>query len=228
VSLGNVSLEWGGGVYFLFRGSAKELPTPPDYPANRAWGHCGNWGTWISKQPKIYGLLPSVHMAMTSGEPDLVVVHKVEAQIIDRTPLAGSYVLIQCQYGAGLDSGYLVTVDVGTNATNVTDTASGHVAPMPPASLSLKGRDYESAMVIIKSTPGVLYGGVISLATDINGKEQTVFLGSPKREFRWLGGGLEDAVTKQVTDQAPKYDWDITRHQWVSVDNGGPPGASTG
>jgi hypothetical protein len=224
-SLGHISLRWGGSVLFLFAGSAKELPTPPDYPLSKKLGHCDDWGDWLSRQPRVYGLTPSVHMSMISGEPDLVVVHNIQAQVIDRKPLNGNYVLIECQYGAGLDSGYLVTLDVGSNITQVTDQATGKVAQMPPASLSLKGRDYESALISIKSTSGILYGGVITLSTNVNGQEQQILLGSPQRQFRWLGGEGEDPIMTQLTDQTPKYDWNPTTHQWVQVIHDNPPAA---
>jgi hypothetical protein len=60
-----------------------------------------------------------VRASRCRGEPDLVVVHDISTKVLNRQPLKGEHVLIQRDYGPGLDAGYITTVDVGTNTTKV-------------------------------------------------------------------------------------------------------------
>lgn len=213
-SLGSVSLEVGSGSFYLFAGSAKELPIPPDYPKERESSHCSDWGNWLSLEPRIYEVDASVLMRMNSGDPDLVVVHKVEVQVISHTPLTGDYVLIFCNHGSGLVTGNQITVDTRTNATVVRSEGGNNTIPMPPASLSLNGRGYDAAAIYIKSNYNTLYSGKIIVHAAINGQEKTIEVGSLAHGFNWVGG---DALLGQnpVSGRAPAYDWDIATHKWV-------------
>jgi len=222
-SLGRVFLDWSGSVSFLFAGGVGELPVPPDYPASQATGHCEEWGDWLSRQPKVYTILPSVTMGLLSGEPDLVVVRKIEAQVFERRQITGKQpvVDIRCQYGAdGADLGHNVTVDTRNNSTELIDLESGDVAPLPPASLSLSGRGYKTVKIDIVSRQGFLYKGMIAITAIINGKEQQISLGSPGRPFKWLGGDQDHLDPLAI--RAPGYDWSTRSRRWVPVLNNPP------
>lgn len=174
-------------------------------------------------------MIPQIHMSMISGEPDLVVVSDAKAEVMERKPLSGRYVLIQCEYGAGLDAGYALTIDVGTRTTTVMDYSTGKIAAMPPAVLKLKQQDAASAMVAIKSTSGILYGGDVKLSASINGADRSIMFGTPEQPFRWRGGAnFDDPILRKIQDQTPKYDWNIHTHKWVRLTSAAPPGGLAG
>jgi hypothetical protein len=213
-SFGGVSLTPGPGPLFLFMGSAEDLPTPPDYPQSRLYSHCSDWGSWLSRQPGVYAINPTLFIDMIAGGSDLVVVNNVGVRVINRAALTGNYVLIDCKYGAGLDAGYQLTVNIATNVTDVLNVATGGRVLMPPASLSLSGRSFQGAQISINSTPARLYGGEVIVTAIVNGQQKSIVAGSPAHEFRWLDvSGYNDPIIIH----APAYDWSLTRHKWIRL-----------
>jgi hypothetical protein len=195
-------------------GSAKELPTPPDYPQSRLYSHCIDWGSWLSHQSRVYAINPTLFIDMIAGGSDLVVVNSVGVRVINRAALTGNYVLIDCQYGGGLDAGYQLMVNVATNVTNVLNVSTGRRVLMPPASLSLSGRSFQGAQITINSTPGRFYRGEVIVNAIINGQAKSILVGSPAHEFRWLD---VNEYSDPIITHAPAYDWSLTRHAWIQL-----------
>jgi hypothetical protein len=215
-SIGAVKVKWAGFITFLFDGQPAQLPTPPDYPAHAAWGHCDEWGDWLSRTPGIYSMAPGVLLSLTSGQGEQVVVQRAEATVFSKEPFAGrDFTIIECQYGAGGDAGAVITVDVGTGRSELVDYDMADQTPMqmPPAAFELNGADYESAQLSIKSSAGFLYTGQIVVTALINGQERKVEFGTPSRPLRWVGGPDESLPEMP---NGTRYDWNPHTHRWIT------------
>lgn len=217
-SIGKVDISWFGGTDFLFHGTASELPTPPDYPPDKERGHCSDWMSWFAGQPRIYALQPGIAIALQTGVQDALSINRVSVAVTDRKPLAGEYVAIRCQYGAGGDAGHYIDTDTRTGKTTVVDAGTGIRASMPPYVVKQNGIDSSAAMLGITSHEGYLYAGRWSASMLYNGEAVTreFGFGDIPGVFRWVGGEHEEGYP--ISDSVPRYDWHLTAKRWVKVD----------
>lgn len=125
-SLAEVGIEiaWGGGNTWQFHGPSDSLPNPPDYPLEDETGHCQNWGEFFASDDRFYAEHPGILLFLMAGIYDQVAVTNLEARVFSTKALASDptdRTVILCQYGAGLNTGYLLTVDTRTGKTFVTE-----------------------------------------------------------------------------------------------------------
>ncbi len=213
-SLAGISLDWmgdGGSATVLFAGPPEELPDPPSY--ENPWNHCDEWEEWFGELPEIYRFNSDTLVSVISGQPDVVAIRDVHVEVFSRTERPDESTVIQCAYGAGGDHGNIISVDLSTGDTTLEMLDSGDVSPMPPASLSLSGMDYESALVAIDSTNGYLYEGMITIEAVVNGEDHTFQHGSEAQPLRWVGGGLDSIAQNEYG--GVRYDWAPDDDAWV-------------
>lgn len=212
-SLAGISMDWfgdAGSAQVLFNGGIDELPTPPAY--ENAWNHCDEWEEWFQEQSNIYRFNTDIHMALNSGEPDVVAIKNVSVDVFSRIDRPVETTIISCSYGAGGDHGNIITVDVGTGETNLHMMESGDVSPMPPASLSLQGQGFESALVKTVSTNGYLYEGQIVIDAVINGEQHIFQQGTKEQPVRWVGGGFDAFF--EILESSSGVDWHPVNEEW--------------
>jgi hypothetical protein len=203
----------GDNFHMFFAGQPGELPTPPDFEL--ATGHCKDWGDWLQATPGMYMVGPSVDVQLQAGEPDLVTVTNVEVEIFKRTPIASNAgTVIQCSYGGGSNSYYLVNVDtVARSTTLVEDALSGaEPIPMPPASITLAEKGFETVRIGLSSMEGQLYEGRIVVTVIVNGAEKKLGVGSPQAPLKWIQSDSRFAIG------SPGYtyhDWSMVERRWV-------------
>jgi hypothetical protein len=202
----------------VFAGPARELPTPPSYSLSDTSNHCANWGAWLKRQPKMFAVDPTFLAGLTSGSDDLVVIKAVKEKVFRRAA-AGQATLIQCTYGAGGNPGYHIALDTARQNTEFRSETDDTYHEMPPGSITLHGLDHETATINFVSLERYLYEGMISLTADVNGKEQTLQIGSAETPLRWTMGGVgsADGFNKFLLSLGDGYDWNPTRQRWVKV-----------
>jgi hypothetical protein len=216
-SIDNLSLKWEGAVSYLFAGRLSSLPRPPQFAAYEANGHCDEWANWFSQQKRIYTMLPSFMMDVSSSSGETVIVKRIESQIYRYAELGEERSLITCQYGAGTNPGHLVTVDTATRVTTWLDLSTEKTTTIPPTTLQMKGEgEFAGVMVQIESKWGRLYEGTILVTMEVNGQERQLRLGTPKNPFRWLGG-TRAPNEPDLTAGDPAYDWSPSKKQWVKA-----------
>ncbi|TDC68484.1 hypothetical protein E1200_11530 [Actinomadura sp. GC306] len=220
-----VIAELDGNASFIFVGSPSELPTPPPYPADRAIGHCPFWHDWMATEPRVYALSASNTMYLQAGSRDVLSIIKTSVTVTERRKMASEYILIRCQYGAGGEHGTEVVTDTRTGTSEVVDLNTGREAKMPPFVLNLKDMETSSALLRIEGQPGYLYTGSWTASLLFNGEPAMKTLGMSDKvsSFRWLGSD-ESGPDMEVIFDAPAYDWDLEKKQWVRVYNAPPNG----
>ncbi|MET8045462.1 hypothetical protein ABZU25_31915 [Micromonospora sp. NPDC005215] len=208
-SYGQVSLTYFVDM-FSFAGAARDLPTPPDYPAETTTDHCEDWQTWVAENPAMYSMTPYIDLEMLSGDADLVVIKSAEVTVFKRTPSAGQ-IALTCRHGGGDAPSYVITVDTveGRSTLSTFDGPDQVDGPdlMPPASIQLTERGYRYATIVIASKENYLYEGALKVRTVINGAELTYQLGSAERPLRWTRSTWNDS------DPVP-LDWNRAKRQW--------------
>jgi len=211
-SYGQVSLTYYIDTFY-YTGNAQDLPTPPDYPAEKALDHCEEWQPWIAGNPAMYTIAPYLDLEMLSGDADLVVIKSAAATIFKRTPSAGGTALTCRHYGGDTPS-YTIKVDTVAGRTTLStfdgpDQVDGP-DPMPPASIQLTERGYRHARLTISSKENYLYEGALTVRAVINGVEKTYQIGSTEQPLRWV------RVLWGDSSPAP-LDWNTTKRQWGDI-----------
>ena len=220
-SMAGMSFKIGSVLTALYINT--DLPPKPDTFVGYEEGpNCNWWGEWPTAVPDLYLVNPSIHLSVESGRDELATVTDVHVQIFKRSPLSPAdlaktdALLINCQIGGGSNMGNVITVDTAHSKASLAsdpdgDFNLGPARPMPPATLSSKNVEYDSAAIEIDSLDGHLYQGTIRIIARVNGEEKVLEIGSRSRPFQW------------VSDHAGRYDpenatikWDPEESEWTS------------
>lgn len=202
---------------FWFDGTPAELPTPPGY--DRASAHCTDWDKWLRDTPRIYFENPAIDFALETGEPDQIVIRKIEMAIYKRTArTVGSGTWVQCNWGGGSNTFYLADVDTATRKTTVQEFAEFGPDPdardrtyeLPPGTISLSGMGESTVRIGVSSLAAYKYEGAMVVTASVNGEETIYTIGSRDKPFRWISpAGSEAGPT------GPHHGWDAERRRWV-------------
>ncbi|WLS43255.1 hypothetical protein Q3V37_17705 [Micromonospora profundi] len=227
-SMAKVSFKLGSIFSALYLKPAAELPRPDAYPGYESGAFCHWWGEWPTTVPDLYLVDPTLNIEIEAGTSELVVLKEVRHEIFQRTPLKSQYrlgdnaTLVNCSVGGGSNPGHLIMLDTAkssvTLASRPADGDVGELGPefmMPPASLSSKDVEYDSADLAIRSLDGYLYEGRIQILASLNGQARTLDIGSRTRPLRWIS----DQAGKYHPAGNPSRAWDSNKRIWIDGSN---------
>jgi hypothetical protein len=227
-SLAKVSFALGSVFSALYLKPAAKLPKPDTYPGYESGPYCHWWGEWPTTVPDLYLVDPVLNIEIEAGTSELVVLKEVRFEIFERTPLSARYrlgdnaTLVNCSIGGGSNPGHLINLDTSrssvTLASRPADGDVGELGPerkMPPASLTSKDVEYDSADLAIRSLDGYLYEGKIQIRASLNGQARTLDIGSRARPLRWMS----DHAGKYHPGSNPSRAWDPNKRAWIDGNN---------